>query len=170
MRPSKIVSGPFCAAALLLACTACSGDPAPPTAAPRALSATTAAPSPSTHAPPPLPATAEPTPKPTGKPTTTPGTAKASAAPAPGTCGTVTAASGLTLYVYDPETVPCGQALTLVKDFHEAITGRQGSGSNEAVDATVDGWRCTSGPPSAQGGTTCDKGAQTVFAAVVPAE
>ncbi|WP_344864385.1 hypothetical protein [Amycolatopsis ultiminotia] len=84
----------------------------------------------------------------------------------------MTAASGLTLYVYDSQTggVSCGEALTVVKHFHAAIAGRQGSGSNDAVNETVDGWLCTSGPPAAQGGTTCSKGEQTVFAAVVPAE
>ena len=58
----------------------------------------------------------------------------------------------------------------LVGDFHRKIAGRQDAGSNDAVNETVDGWLCTSGPPAAQGGTTCTKGEQTVFAAVVPSE
>ncbi|RJQ80670.1 hypothetical protein D5S19_24675 [Amycolatopsis panacis] len=84
----------------------------------------------------------------------------------------MTAAGGLTLYVYDSRAggVSCADATSLVKKFHATIAGRQSAGSNAAVDATVDGWLCTSGPPAAQGGTTCSKGEQTVLAAVVPAE
>jgi hypothetical protein len=84
----------------------------------------------------------------------------------------VTAASGLTLYVFDSGSagVSCVAATKLVGDFHRTIAGRQGAGSNDAVNETVDGWLCTSGPPAAQGGTTCTKGEQTVFAAVVPSE
>jgi hypothetical protein len=90
----------------------------------------------------------------------------------PGACGTVTAASGLTLNVFDSQAggVPCAEAMRLVKEFHAKIAGRQGPGSNDAVNDTVEGWLCTSGPPAAQGGTTCGKGEQTVFAAVVPSE
>ncbi|WP_211260421.1 hypothetical protein [Amycolatopsis jejuensis] len=173
MPSSKSVCGPLCAAVLLLpALAACSGDPVPPSAASPAPSAT-AGPSPTTHAPPPLPQTetskttaaAQPAP---------PGGSKSAPPPAapatPGTCGTVSAASGLTLYVYDNKTVPCADALSLVKKFHEAIAGRQAAGSNNPANATVDGWLCVSGPPAAQGGTTCSKGEQTVLAAVVPAE
>ncbi|MEQ0563300.1 hypothetical protein ABJI51_29840 [Amycolatopsis sp. NEAU-NG30] len=84
----------------------------------------------------------------------------------------MTAASGLTLYVFDSGAagVSCATATKLVGDFHRKIAGRQGAGSNDAVNETVDGWLCTSGPPAAQGGTTCTKGEQTVFAAVVPSE
>jgi hypothetical protein len=121
---------------------------------------------------------------PTGTPPPSPATADGPAAPAPatkpagpppsvpGSCGTVTAASGLTLYVFDSGSagVTCVAATKLVGDFHREIAGRQGAGSNDAVNETVDGWLCTSGPPAAQGGTTCTKGEQTVFAAVVPSE
>ncbi|MFF0149316.1 hypothetical protein ATK36_1205 [Amycolatopsis sulphurea] len=173
MRLSKSVSGPVCVAALSLVCTACSGDPAPPPPPTATSSAASAAPSPSTHAPPPLPAAAETTAQqPAPKSAAPPRKASPAPAPAPGTCGTITAASGLTLYVYDSRAsgVSCADATSLVKKFHATIAGRQSAGSNAAVDATVDGWLCTSGPPAAQGGTTCSKGEQTVLAAVVPAE
>ncbi|HKN53325.1 MAG TPA: hypothetical protein VJX66_12530, partial [Amycolatopsis sp.] len=90
----------------------------------------------------------------------------------PGSCGTVTAASGLTLYVFDSQSVgvDCAAATRLVTEFQRKIAGRQGAGSNDAVNDTVEGWLCTSGPPASQGGTTCTKGEQTVFAAVVPSE
>ncbi|WP_103352924.1 hypothetical protein [Amycolatopsis sp. CA-128772] len=146
---------------------ACSGEPA--AQAPPAPSATTAG----------TPATT-----PTGTPPPPPAATEGSAAPAPvskpsgpppsvpGSCGTVTAASGLTLYVFDSGSagVSCSAATKLVGDFHRKIAGRQGAGSNDAVNETVDGWLCASGPPAAQGGTTCTKGEQTVFAAVVPSE
>ncbi|MDT8912619.1 hypothetical protein [Amycolatopsis sp. PS_44_ISF1] len=159
---------------LLLAClavpalAACSGDPAPRASPPRVpapapVSSTAPA---STTAPPPLPDTSKPSasaPKKTASPTP---------AKAPGSCGTVTAASGLTLNVFDSAAggVPCAEAMRLVGEFHARIAGRQGSGSDDAVNDTVEGWLCTSGPPAAQGGTTCGKGEQTVFASVVPAE
>jgi len=78
----------------------------------------------------------------------------------------------LTLYVFDSSSggVDCAAATKLVTDFQAKIAGRQDAASNEAVNDTVDGWLCTSGPPAAQGGTTCSKGEQTVFAAVVPSE
>ncbi|WP_245573381.1 hypothetical protein [Amycolatopsis benzoatilytica] len=155
----------------MAALSACSGDPAPPQAGSPAPSAIASA-APSTHAPPPLPQTGD-----SSAPPSTPAAApkpskQPPAAPpgTPGTCGTVTAASGLTLYVYDPKAIPCPAAMTLVKKFHAAINGKQPAGSNSPVNATVDGWLCVSGPPAAQGGTTCSKGEQTVLAAVVPAE
>ncbi|KDN16019.1 hypothetical protein [Amycolatopsis rifamycinica] len=145
---------------------ACSGDPAaqappaPPSVTPPPSVTTTAG----TPPPPPPPGGSESAPAPVTKPSAPP--------PVPGSCGTVTAASGLTLYVFDSGAagVSCGAATKLVGDFHRKITGRQGAGSNDAVNETVDGWLCTSGPPAAQGGTTCTKGEQTVFAAVVPSE
>ncbi|MFD9893301.1 hypothetical protein ACFWY9_28475 [Amycolatopsis sp. NPDC059027] len=162
---------------LLAAClavpalAACSGDPAPPPA-PSAPSAPPSAPtSASTHAPPPLPDTGTTAPPP--PPAAKPGTATPAAAPAAGSCGTVTAASGLTLDVVDStgtSGIPCAEATKLVTEFHRKIVGRQGSGSNDAVNDTVDGWLCVSGAPAAQGGTTCSKGEQTVFASVVPSE
>jgi hypothetical protein len=92
--------------------------------------------------------------------------------PAGGSCGTVTAASGQTLQVLDSTAggVDCAQARRVVGDFHQKIAGRQAAQSNEPVSDTVDGWLCVSGPPAAQGGTTCSKQEQTVFAAIVPAE
>jgi hypothetical protein len=154
-----------CLAAPALA--ACSGEPAaqaPPSSSPPA--ATPSAPASSTGTPPPPPADgSSPAPPPVTKPSGAPPSV-------PGSCGTVTAASGLTLYVFDSGSagVSCVAATKLVGDFHRTIAGRQGAGSNDAVNETVDGWLCTSGPPAAQGGTTCTKGEQTVFAAVVPSE
>ncbi|SFW81654.1 hypothetical protein [Amycolatopsis australiensis] len=149
----------------LAACAADPATPAPPPPSSAPAPAGTSAPA-STTAPPPPPATGSPSapapaPKPSGAPPSV-----------PGSCGTVTAASGLTLYVFDSGSagVTCAAATKLVGDFHRKIAGRQGAGSNDAVNETVDGWLCTSGPPAAQGGTTCTKGEQTVFAAVVPSE
>ncbi|MFB9688032.1 hypothetical protein [Amycolatopsis plumensis] len=151
----------------LLALAGCSGDPAapappaPPSASSAPPATTTAPPSPS----PAPPAGSGSAPAPASKPSGPPPSV-------PGSCGTVTAASGLTLYVFDSGSagVSCAAATKLVGDFHHRIAGRQGAGSNDAVNETVDGWLCTSGPPAAQGGTTCTKGEQTVFAAVVPSE
>lgn len=146
---------------------ACSGDPA--AQAPPAAPSSTAPPSVPTSAgtppPPPSPGGSASAPAPVTKPSGPPPSV-------PGSCGTVTAASGLTLYVFDSGSagVSCVSATKLVGDFHRKIAGRQGAGSNDAVNETVDGWLCTSGPPAAQGGTTCTKGEQTVFAAVVPSE
>jgi hypothetical protein len=159
---------------LLAAClavpalAACSGAPAaqapappPSSAAPASTTATSA----DASTPPPATTGGAATPAPATKPSGPPPTV-------PGSCGTVTAASGLTLYVFDSGSagVSCATATKLVGDFHRKIAGRQGAGSNDAVNETVDGWLCTSGPPAAQGGTTCTKGEQTVFAAVVPSE
>lgn len=156
---------------LVVACLAlpalagCSGGDA---AQPPSVSASPSAPastSPvSTTAPPPVPGSSTPpsTSKPLGPPPSS----------VPGACGTVKAASGLTLYVFDSSSagVDCAAATKLVTNFQQKIAGRQDAASNEAVNETVDGWLCTSGPPAAQGGTTCSKGEQTVFAAVVPSE
>jgi hypothetical protein len=160
---------PLLAACLAVpALAACAGDPAaqapPPPPSSAAPAPTTATPSGTT--PPPSAATGgSSAPAPVTKPSGAPPTV-------PGSCGTVTAASGLTLYVFDSGSagVTCATATKLVGDFHRKIAGRQGTGSNDAVNETVDGWLCTSGPPAAQGGTTCTKGEQTVFAAVVPSE
>lgn len=161
---------PLLAACLTVpALAACAGDPAAP--APPPPPATTAAPASTTTAP---PGTSPPPSATTGgSAAPAPATKPAGAPPTvPGSCGTVTAASGLTLYVFDSGSagVSCATATKLVGDFHRKIAGRQGAGSNDAVNETVDGWLCTSGPPAAQGGTTCSKGEQTVFAAVVPSE
>ncbi|WP_228684709.1 hypothetical protein [Amycolatopsis thermoflava] len=87
-------------------------------------------------------------------------------------CGTVPAASGLTLQVMDTttSTLSCGQATDLVTRFQRAIAGRQPAGSGRPVSETVDGWLCVSGPPASQGGTTCSRGEDTVFARVTEAE
>ncbi|MGW4521954.1 hypothetical protein [Amycolatopsis sp. NPDC004378] len=158
---------PLLAACLAVpALAACSGDPAAPAPSSSAPPAATSSAPVSTTAPPPPPATdGSATPAPASKPAGAPPSV-------PGSCGTVTAASGLTLYVFDSGSagVSCAAATKLVGDFHRKIAGRQGAGSNDAVNETVDGWLCTSGPPAAQGGTTCTKGEQTVFAAVVPSE
>lgn len=170
MPQSQPVWRPLLAAWLLLpALAACSGAPSPrssPPPVPAPVTTSSAAPSTAPSTAPPLPDTAKPSSSAPKKPSA-PAPAKA-----PGACGTVTAASGLTLNVFDSQAggVPCAEAMRLVKEFHAKIAGRQGSGSNDAVNDTVEGWLCTSGPPAAQGGTTCGKGEQTVFAAVVPSE
>ncbi|GAA3831052.1 hypothetical protein [Amycolatopsis tucumanensis] len=104
------------------------------------------------------------TPAPSTSPTTT-------GARADG-CGTVPAASGLTLQVMETTTssLSCGQATDLVTRFQRAIAGRQPAGSGRPVSETVDGWLCVSGPPASQGGTTCSRGEDTVFARVTEAE
>lgn len=87
-------------------------------------------------------------------------------------CGTVRAASGLELQVMETATsgLGCGRATDLVTRFQEAIAGRQPAGSARPVSETVDGWLCVSGPPASQGGTTCSRGEDTVFARVTEAE
>ncbi len=82
----------------------------------------------------------------------------------------MTAASGLTLQVLNGPGVACADAIRIVDAFHKRIAGRQSAGSDEPVSDTVDGWLCVSGAPAAQGGTSCGKGDQNVFAAVVPVE
>ncbi|MDX3195456.1 hypothetical protein PV458_44245 [Streptomyces sp. MN03-5084-2B] len=166
--PHRTTTRTWLVACLALpALAACSGDPAAQ-APPSPPSVGTSAPATTPTGTPPPPASPggsesapAPAPRPSGPPPSV-----------PGSCGTVTAASGLTLYVFDSGSagVSCVAATKLVGDFHRKITGRQGAGSNDAVNETVDGWLCTSGPPAAQGGTTCTKGEQTVFAAVVPSE
>jgi len=154
-----------CLAAPALA--ACSGTPAAqaPPAPPSSTAPAATTTSTGTTAPPPATPGGSSVPAPVSRPSGPPPSV-------PGSCGTVTAASGLTLYVFDSGSagVSCTAATKLVGDFHRKIAGRQGAGSNDAVNETVDGWLCASGPPAAQGGTTCTKGEQTVFAAVVPSE
>lgn len=103
-----------------------------------------------------------------------------SSSPPPGTtagaksdeCGTVRAASGLLLQVMETTTsgLTCGQATDLVARFQQVIAGRQPAGSTRPVGETVDGWLCVSGPPASQGGTSCSRGDDTVFARVTEAE
>ncbi|WP_245191803.1 hypothetical protein [Amycolatopsis azurea] len=153
-----------CAIAGTLA--ACSGeDPPPPVtlmsaSPPPSLSVITSA------SLPPLPSQTAPSPSTAPKPTTPPKPAE----PVQGSCGTVTAASGLTLQVLNGPGVSCADATGIVGSFHKRIAGRQSAGSDEPVSETVDGWLCVSGAPAAQGGTSCSKGEQNVFAAVVPVE
>ncbi|HVV10604.1 hypothetical protein [Amycolatopsis sp.] len=130
---------------------------APPLPAPSSQPAVSS----STATPPVTTTTAEPTPQPA-----------TTAAPGGDGCGTVHAASGLTLRVQDGSSagMTCAQATDLVARFQRQITGKQPSGSNDPVSATVDGWLCVSGPPSAQGGTTCSKQDLTVFAGAVTGE
>ncbi len=146
--------------------TACSGEgPPPPVTSPPApppatLSSATGA------SVPPIPSQTAPTPSPAPNPAPKPKPAE----PVQGSCGTVTAASGLTLQVLNGPGVPCADATGIVGSFHKTIAGRQSAGSDEPVSETVDGWLCVSGAPAAQGGTSCSKGEQNVFAAVVPVE
>lgn len=98
--------------------------------------------------------------------TATPGTTTAAPAPADGSCGTVTAASGLTLRVLPAAGVSCADAVGLVGRFQEQLAGRQPAGSSRPASAVVDGWLCVSGPPSSKGGTTCSLQDKTVFADV----
>src|SRR5690242_18827429 len=87
---------PLLAACLAVpALAACSGEPAAPAPTPSAPSSTSAVASASTTAPPPPPAgDSSSAPAPVTKPSGAPPSV-------PGSCGTVTAASGLTLYVFD---------------------------------------------------------------------
>lgn len=87
-------------------------------------------------------------------------------APTGGSCGLVTSASGLRLSVLPTPDLSCPDAVALVKHFHSMLGGRQPAGSGQPVSASVDGWMCVSGPPAAQGGTTCSQGDKTVFATV----
>lgn len=104
-------------------------------------------------------------------PRATPAPAPAPARENSATCGTVTSASGLTLRVKLGEgATDCGLAERVVRAFHRAIAGQQPAESDEPVGAIVDGWKCVSGPPSAQGGTSCSKGAVNVLGAVVSEE
>jgi hypothetical protein len=89
-----------------------------------------------------------------------------------GTCGTVTAASGATLQVLGGAGggVDCATGTRIVKEFHQKIAGKQAADSNEPVSDSVEGWLCVSGPPAAQGGTTCGKDDLSIYAGVVPSE
>jgi hypothetical protein len=91
---------------------------------------------------------------------------------APGSCGSVTAASGLTLQVLDGEAggVDCATATQIVERFQRKIAGKQPADSNEPLSDAVDGWLCVSGPPTAEGRTTCGKDNQNIFAAAIPVE
>ncbi|MFJ8913716.1 hypothetical protein [Amycolatopsis sp. NPDC102389] len=115
---------------------------------------------------PPIPSQTAPSPSAAPAPAPEPKPAE----PVQGSCGTVTAASGLTLQVLNGPGVSCADATGIVGSFHKRIAGRQSAGSDEPVSETVDGWLCVSGAPAAQGGTSCSKGEQNVFAAVVPVE
>jgi hypothetical protein len=79
---------------------------------------------------------------------------------------TVTAASGSTLQVLGGEA--SGSTARVVEEFHKKIAGKQPPESNEPVSDGVEGWQCASGPPAAQGATTCSKDDKTTFAAAVP--
>ncbi|MDT7729386.1 MAG: hypothetical protein QOI21_5962 [Actinomycetota bacterium] len=89
-----------------------------------------------------------------------------------GTCGTVTAASGLLLQLLGGEGggVDCATGRRIVEEFHQKIAGKQPADSNEPVSDSVEGWQCVSGAPTAQGGTACSKEDKSIFAGVVPSE
>lgn len=144
---------------------ACSATPSPATMDPTPLPTTSTSPT-GSATPPPVP---PPVPQTSSAP---PATYKAPTTPAKGSCGTVTAASGMTLQVLDGQAhgVACAEAERVVTLFHRKIAGRQSGDSQEPVGDTVDGWACVSGPPAAQGGTTCSKGDRYILAAVVPNE
>lgn len=148
--------------ALAALATGCSGDPAPAPAPSLAPAPVTT----STSSPPSLPPIPSETSAPAAKPP------KTTAPPADGTCGTVAAASGLTLQVLGGQagSVDCATGKKIVERFQRKIAGKQTAESNEPVSDTVDGWLCVSGAPAAQGGTTCSKDNATVLAAVVPTE
>ncbi|WAL63375.1 hypothetical protein ORV05_20380 [Amycolatopsis cynarae] len=151
--------GPLLAGGATALLTACS-VPAPQTAAP-ALTGTSAGPASGS-------ATGA---APAGRAAATV-TSVPALASADGSCGSVTAASGLTLSVLDSTAtgIGCPQAHQLVAKFQAGIAGQQPAGSGRPVSATVDGWLCVSGPPSSQGGTTCSLDDKTVYARVVAAE
>lgn len=144
---------------------ACSGEAPPQTVTP-VLSVSTSIPTSMSVVPVPIPSPDAPTSSAAPKPAPKPKPAE----PVQGSCGTVTAASGLTLQVLNGAGVACADATRIVDAFHKRIAGRQSAGSDEPVSDTVDGWLCVSGAPAAQGGTSCSKGEQNVFAAVVPVE
>ncbi|WP_435155312.1 hypothetical protein [Amycolatopsis sacchari] len=152
----------FAAAALLLltaGCAAGGDEPTSQVATPKPI------PAPATSTPASTAGSAAP--ETTGS--TAPPASRADAQPnsaADGACGAVTAASGLRLQVLPDSTVPCAEATDLVRRFQEQLAGKQPAGSNQPASATVDGWLCVSGPPAAQGGTTCSKQDKTVFAGV----
>ncbi|HVW41757.1 MAG TPA: hypothetical protein VHC18_10435 [Amycolatopsis sp.] len=164
MRAPLLLAG---ASLVVLTCVAGCAQTRPaaaPSSAPSSAPPATSAPAPSPSAvPPSSPATP---PVSSSRKTTT--TTASEAAPTGGDCGTVPAASGLTLQVLDSSSmgVPCAGATRLVGEFQRQIAGKQPAGSNEPVSATVDGWLCVSGPPAAQGGTSCSLDQKTVFARV----
>lgn len=92
--------------------------------------------------------------------------ASTAAAPAQGDCGTVPAASGLTLRVLPSPGISCADAKQLVATFQSQLTGKQPAGSTQPASGTVNGWLCVSGPPASEGGTSCSLQDQTVFASV----
>ena len=145
------------------ACSSASSPDARPTPS--------ATPEPTATTPPPVETTtgAAPPPSATAVPTTP---VKAPSQSAPGTCGTVTAASGATLQVLGGAGggVDCATGTRIVKEFHQKIAGKQAADSNEPVSDSVEGWLCVSGPPAAQGGTTCGKDDLSIYAGVVPSE
>jgi hypothetical protein len=164
-RWRPLLAATFATLALSLA-GACSTT-APPAAEP--LPASPTAGTPAASAPPPPPS-ADPQ-----APNTVPTAAKPPRQPPPsvaGTCGTVTAASGLTLQLLGGEGggVDCATGRRIVEEFHQKLAGRQPADSNEPISDSVEGWQCTSGPPTAQGGTSCGKEDKSIFAGVVPSE
>jgi hypothetical protein len=159
MGVPKIVgaAGLLAVAALAVGCS--SGEPAADVVVSSSAPVTSAS-SPAPASSPAAPMSSSAAPKTTTMP--------AAAAPSGGNCGTVTAASGLTLQVLDSSSlgVSCADAKQLVGKFQAQIAGKQAANSNEPVSATVDGWLCVSGPPAAQGGTSCSEQDKTVFASV----
>ncbi|MFD5246189.1 hypothetical protein ACFWIW_16685 [Amycolatopsis sp. NPDC058340] len=153
-----------CAAVGTLA--ACSGEDPPPPVTSMPVSPSSLPLSASPVSVPPIPSQTAPNPSAAPAPAPKPKPAE----PVQGSCGTVTAASGLTLQVLNGPGVSCAEATGIVDSFHKRIAGRQSADSDEPVSETVDGWLCVSGAPAAQGGTSCGKGEQNVFAAVVPVE
>lgn len=84
-----------------------------------------------------------------------------------GRCGTVTAASGLTLRVLlGTGVTDCALGERVVAAFHAEIAGKQPAGSTRPAAAEVDGWHCVSGPPASGGGTDCESDGRNVQAAV----
>ncbi|WP_370949264.1 hypothetical protein AB5J62_17405 [Amycolatopsis sp. cg5] len=160
MTHGRAVLACLAVAALAVGCAADPAPAPPPPPSPPPVSS-------SASSPPSLP----PIPVETGASTAKP--PKTTAPPADGTCGTVAAASGLTLQVLGGQSgggVDCATGKKIVEQFQRKIAGKQPVESNEPVSDTVDGWLCVSGPPAAQGGTTCSKDNATVLAAVVPTE
>jgi hypothetical protein len=146
---------------------ACSDTSSPGTAPPPPPSAS----APATTPPPPVPASsAAAAPPNTSAPATKP--SQAPPPSVPGTCGTVTSASGATLQILGGAGggVDCATGTRIVGEFHKKIAGKQAPDSNVPVSDSVEGWLCVSGPPAAQGGTTCGKDDLSIYAAVVPSE
>ncbi|TNC25490.1 hypothetical protein FG385_14885 [Amycolatopsis alkalitolerans] len=72
----------------------------------------------------------------------------------------------MTLQVLESPGIACADAKALVSRFQAQLAGKQPAGSSQPASATVDGWLCVSGPPASQGGTSCSRQDQTVFAGV----